>query len=79
MSAYLAQLKPQDPVSDAWAALGGSESGFISVKDFHEAFDRVMPRLVDRSVALEAFHELDADKDGKLTLKDFKDAMLFDL
>lgn len=38
-----------------------------------------MPRLCDREVALEMFQELDADKDGRLTLKDFKDALLFEL
>ena len=38
-----------------------------------------MPKVMDRNVALELFPELDADKDGKLTYKDFHEAMLFEL
>jgi hypothetical protein len=38
-----------------------------------------MPKVCDRDVALEVFQELDADKDGKLTYKDFHDALLFEL
>ena len=38
-----------------------------------------MPQSFDRDVALELFQELDADKDGKLTYKDFYEAMLFEL
>lgn len=51
----------------------------MSIRDFKEVYDRVMPRLFDRDVALEVFQELDADKDGKITFKDFKDAMLFEI
>jgi len=80
MQVYLDQLRPQqDPVAESWELLGGKDRGFVTIRDFHAAFDRVMPRLVDRNVALEAFQELDADKDGKMTLKDFKDALLFEL
>ena len=38
-----------------------------------------MPRLFDREVALEVFQELDSDRDGRLSFKDFKDALIFEL
>ena len=38
-----------------------------------------MPGICDREVALEVFQELDADKDGRLTYKDFHDALMFEL
>jgi Ca2+-binding EF-hand superfamily protein len=60
-----------------WALL--SDKGTLSIKDFQGLFDQAMPRLVDREVALEVFQQLDADRDGKLTFKDFRDAMLFEL
>lgn len=59
--------------------MGGKEKGFITIKDYYEQFDLYMPRLADRDVALELFQELDSDKDGKLTYKDFYEAILFEL
>jgi Ca2+-binding EF-hand superfamily protein len=38
-----------------------------------------MPRVFDRDLALELFSELDSDKDGKLSYKDFHDTLLFEL
>ncbi len=35
--------------------------------------------MADRNVAIEMFLELDADKDGKMTFKDFKEALMFEL
>jgi len=58
-----------------WALI--SDKGTLSIKDFQALFDQSMPRLVDREVALEVFQQLDADREGKLTFKDFRDAMLF--
>ncbi len=36
-----------------------------------------MPKCFNRDLALEMFKEVDADKDGKLTYKDFNDSMRF--
>ena len=82
MQIYQSQLqskKNQDPVEEAWTLMGGKQKGYITLKDYHEQFDKVMPKVMDRNVALELFPELDADKDGKLTYKDFHEAMLFEL
>ena len=49
------------------------------MKDFYLMFDKIMPKGFDRDLALEFFSELDSDKDGKLTYKDFHDTMLFEL
>jgi Ca2+-binding EF-hand superfamily protein len=57
----------------------GSGKQHLTIKEFYEMYDKVMPKLCDREVALEVFQELDADRDGKLTFKDFHDAMLFEL
>ena len=57
--------------------LGGKEKGFVSFEDFHGLFDENMPKCFDRDLAMELFRELDADKDLKLTYKDFSDCMKF--
>ena len=36
-----------------------------------------MPSCFDADLALEMFREVDADKDGKLSYKDFNDCMRF--
>lgn len=59
--------------------LGGKTKGYLTIKDYYEMFDKYMPRSFDRDLALELFSELDADKDGKMSYKDFHDTMLFEL
>ena len=66
-------------ISEKWALLGGKDKGFLTMKDYYEMFDRYMPKGFDRDLALELFSELDSDKDGKLTYKDFHDTLLFEL
>ena len=44
-----------------------------------KVFNETMPSAFDRGVAAEAFYELDSDKDGILSRKDFLDALRFDL
>ncbi|CDW84846.1 ef-hand calcium-binding domain-containing protein 11 [Stylonychia lemnae] len=85
MSLYLQQLTEKkrqqniDPIEEAWIMIGGKEKGFITIKGYFEQFDRFMPKLADRDVAIELFQEIDSDRDGKLTYKDFYEAMLFEL
>lgn len=66
-------------MEEAWTKMGGKQKGFVTIAEFQKIYDDVMPRLADRNVALEIFMELDADKDGKMTYKDFKEALMFEL
>jgi Ca2+-binding EF-hand superfamily protein len=61
-----------------WTLIGGKEKGFITAKEFYEAYAKYMPSGMDRDMALEVFcSEIDSDKDGKIMYKDFYDTMLF--
>ena len=64
-------------MNDAWKAMGGAQKGYINMQEFYENFDRAMPRCFDRDLALELFRELDSDRDGKLSYKDFNDCLKF--
>ena len=66
-------------MQDAWTDLGGAAKGFVSESDFLVAFDESMPGCFDRDIALELFRELDSDKDGKMSFKDFNDSLKFQL
>ena len=57
--------------------MGGAKKGYITMQDFFEHFDRAMPKSFDRDLALELFRELDGDRDGNLSFKDFNDCMKF--
>jgi len=57
--------------------MGGSQKGYVTTEDFYRVFDRTMPKGFDRDIALEAFRELDSDKDGKMSFKDFSDCLRF--
>lgn len=83
MEIYLQQMdevpsqRAATEVDKQWKLLGGHEKGFISLSDFNEAFGQTMPKCFDRDLALELFRELDSDRDGKITFKDFNDCMKF--
>ncbi|TNV72146.1 hypothetical protein FGO68_gene3311 [Halteria grandinella] len=83
MGLYMEQIgnnQGQSSVDEVWKQLNrGKTCQTMNIKEFSEVYDRVMPQIFDREVALEVFQELDADKDGKITFKDFKDAMQFEL
>ena len=66
-------------VQESWQALGGPSKGYISEEDFMQAYESAMPRCFDRDIALELFRELDGDKDGRLSFKDFNDSLKFQL
>ena len=70
------QLK--EAIKSSWELVGGKQKGFLSLSDYLQLFHHTMPPSFDRNVALELFYELDSDKDGKLTYKDFHDTMMFD-
>ena len=57
--------------------MGGQPKGYITMQDFFDNFDKAMPKCFDRDLALELFRELDSDRDGKLTYKDFSDSLKF--
>ena len=57
--------------------MGGQPKGYITMQDFFDNFDKAMPKCFDRDLALELFRELDSDRDGKLTYKDFNDSLKF--
>jgi Ca2+-binding EF-hand superfamily protein len=59
--------------------MGGQQQGFIDISDFHRHFKSSMPGCFDADLALEMFREVDSDKDGKLSYKDFNDCMRFQL
>ena len=68
----------QQQVNDAWKLMGGADKGFITIMDFFKIFDETMPKMFDRSIALELFKELNSDKgQGRMCFKDFNDAIKF--
>lgn len=64
-------------MQEAWNSLGGPSKGYISELDFLSVFDDSMPGCFNRDIALELFRELDSDKDGKMSFKDFNDSIKF--
>jgi len=44
-----------DPIEEAWTMIEGKEKGYITIKDYYEKYDRFMPILADRNVAIELF------------------------
>ena len=48
-----------------------SVAGFISVEDLRSIFADVAPHIPDATI-VEAFHEVDEDKDGRVTYRDFE-------
>ena len=57
--------------------MGGKEKGYISITEFYNLTGECLPKCFDRALLLEMFREVDSDKDGKLTYKDFNDCMKF--
>eukprot|EP00347_Sterkiella_histriomuscorum_P015392 403357193 len=66
-------------IEQAWILMDGKERGFITIRDYYEQYDKCMPLFADRDVAIEMFMEIDSDRDGKLTYKDFYEAIMFEL
>ena len=49
------------------------------MEELTKLFDKAMPRCFDRDLAFEMFREIDSDKDGRLSYKDFYECMKFQL
>ena len=76
MTAYLSSI--QEPTVEAlWQKIGGDKKGFVSLNEMINLFDKNMPHCFDRDLAFEMFRELDSDRDGRLTYKDFYEAIKF--
>lgn len=78
MTAYLSKIG-QPSVEQLWQKIGGDKKGFITIQELHSAFDSQMPKCFDRDVAFELFRELDSDRDGRLSYKDFYECIKFQL
>ncbi|XP_058605563.1 EF-hand calcium-binding domain-containing protein 11 isoform X4 [Onychostoma macrolepis] len=52
--------------------------GFLKLDDFKSVFNRVAPRLPERTV-LEAFRYADQDSDGHISFKDFENVISYGL
>ena len=76
VTAYLEQLQTPT-VESLWQKIGGDKKGFITTDELHQMFDKCMPRCFDRNIAFELFREIDADRDGRLTYKDFAECIKF--
>ena len=59
--------------------MGGKSQGFISAGDFFNLTTECLPSCFDKGVLLEMFREVDSDKDGRLTYKDFNDCLKFQI
>jgi len=45
MTVYLQQLeKGKKTVDEQWKLVGGDAKGYLSLQDFHELFDKSMPK-----------------------------------
>ena len=78
MNAYGNALsKPS--AEDLWKLIGGDKKGFVTIQELHDSFDSTMPRCFDRDIAFELLRELDSDRDGKLSYKDFYECLKFQL
>jgi len=51
--------------------VGLAVSGFISLEDLRSTFAEVAPQIPDSTI-VEAFNEVDEDKDGRVTYRDFE-------
>ncbi len=76
MTVYLNQLE-KTTVEQQWKRIGGDKKGYVTVDEMVQMFDKHMPKQFDRDFAFEMFKELDSDKDGRLSYKDFYECMKF--
>ena len=67
----------QSQIDQAWELMGGKNKGFITIAEYHNLVKQCLPKCFDADLALELFREVDSDKDGKLSYKDFNDCIKF--
>ena len=70
-------LKTQAQIEQAWELMGGKEKGFITVGEYHALVKECLPACFDPSLMVELFREVDSNKDGRLSFKDFSDCLQF--
>ena len=57
--------------------MGGKEKGYITVSEYYQLVKECMPSCFSAELAVELFREVDSDKDGKMSYKDFNDCIKF--
>ena len=57
--------------------MGGKEKGYITVGEYHSLVKQCMPKCFNSELLVELFREVDSDRDGKMSYKDFNDCMKF--
>lgn len=75
MGLYLQEIESKQP-DDTLKSLTGTK-GYMTISEFYTLYDKYMPKVCDRNIALEMFQELDADRDGKLSQKEIDDCIKF--
>ena len=78
MTVYTEQIEKPN-TEQLWAIIGGDKKGYLTLEELTKLFDKAMPRSFDRDLAFEMFREIDSDKDGRLSYKDFYECMKFQL
>jgi Ca2+-binding EF-hand superfamily protein len=66
--------EPDELVRRAFRAFDYRAKGYISIADLEAAVERVAPQLPSRTISL-VFSQLDADRDGRVSFKDFHGMM----
>ena len=67
----------QSQIDLAWELMGGKEKGYISIAEYYELTKECLPKCFSSDLMIELFREVDSNKDGKLSYKDFNDCLKF--
>ncbi|XP_060788770.1 EF-hand calcium-binding domain-containing protein 11 [Neoarius graeffei] len=78
MGRKLSAGDPYEKARQIFSAFDLHCRGFLKLEDFRSVFERVAPRLPERTV-LEAFRHVDHDSDGHVSFKDFEDVIGYGL
>jgi Ca2+-binding EF-hand superfamily protein len=76
MSVYLENIE-KPTIESLWKKIGGDKKGYVTIEEMLIVFDKNMPKCFDRDIAFEIVREIDSDKDGRLTYKDFYECIKF--
>ncbi len=74
MSQKLGSKDVEDEIRQIFIALSSSCTGFITLTDFKKAFTEVAP-LYSTGFIEQIFAEIDQDKDGRITFREFERLM----
>lgn len=78
MQVYMSQVQRQTP-EQLWKQIGGDKKGYMSLEEMLSMFDKNMPKAFCRDLAYEMMREIDSDRDGRITFKDFYECIKFQL